>query len=127
MKNNSKPKVLLIEDDLPLLRMYQIVLQKAGCELITALDGEEGLQKIRNEMPNLILLDLVLPKKNGFQVLEELKNDAKLSLIPVVCLSVLNQEEDIKRCKQLGAAEFLIKTEIMPNDLVTKVLSYLTH
>lgn len=121
----NKPKVLLVEDDLPLLRMYQVVLQKAGCQVLSALDGEEGLKKARDDNPDLILLDVVLPKKNGFQVLKDLKDDVHLSRIPVVCLSVLHQEEDIEQCKRLGAKDFLVKTEVEPEDVISKVLSYI--
>lgn len=116
------PRVLLIEDDLPLLRMYQVVLEKNGCEVLHAIDGEEGLQKARTQNPDLILLDVVLPKKSGFEVLKELKSDKKLSSIPVVCLSVLHQEEDIKKCKSLGADDYLVKTEVSPEEVFSKVL-----
>jgi len=119
------PKILIVEDDLPLLRMYQVVLQKAGCQVLSALDGEEGIEKVRDDNPDLILLDVVLPKKNGFQVLEYLKSDVNFSRIPVVCLSVLHQEEDIEQCKRLGAKDFLVKTDVDPEDVISKVLSYI--
>lgn len=116
-------KILLIEDDLPLLRMYQFAFRKAGYEILYAIDGEEGLRKIRETMPDLILLDLVLPKKSGFEVLAEVKGDSKLATIPVICLSVLHQEEDIKKCKDLGADDYFVKTDISPHDVVGRVLA----
>lgn len=118
-------KVLLVEDDLPLVRMYEIVLKKAGFELVIALDGEEGLAKIKAENPDVVLLDLVLPKKDGFTLLKELENDSKLSKIPVMCLSVLHQREDLERAKRLGAVDFLVKTEVSPSEIIEKVKMHL--
>ena len=118
-------KVLLIEDDLPLVRMYQIVLQEAGFEVITALYGEEGLEKIKRDKPDMVLLDLVLPKKDGRSVLKEINQDSELSKIPVCCLSVLHQKEDIDAAKHLGAREFLVKTEVDPADIVRTIKKHL--
>jgi len=114
-------KVLLVEDDLPLVRMYEIVLKKAGFEVIIALDGEEGLAKIKSDEPSVVLLDCVIPKKDGFSVLKEVKGDGELSKIPICILSVLHQKEDLERAKALGAADFLIKTEISPQEIVEKI------
>lgn len=86
-------KILLIEDDLPLLRMYQVAFKNCGHEFISATDGQEGLDKIRDEKPDLVLLDLVLPKKTGFEVLKESKSDPEMAKIPIVCLSVLHQQK----------------------------------
>ena len=114
-------KILIIEDDLPLIRMYQLAFKNSGHQLIEAVDGEEGLEKIKNEIPDLILLDIVLPKKNGFEVLEQLKKDPKLSKIPVVCLSVLHQQEDIQKCKDLGANDYCVKSDVTPEEVVSRV------
>ena len=116
------PKILLIEDDLPLLRMYQVVFKNAGYNILSAIDGEEGIKKAREEKPDLILLDLVLPKKSGFEVLKELKDDSQFSKIPIICLSVLHQEEDKEKCKELGAMDFFVKTDITPDELVLGVI-----
>lgn len=118
-------KILLIEDDLPLLRMYEVAFKNSGHTFIHAVDGEEGLKVIASEKPDLVLLDLVLPKKSGFEVLEEVKKDLKLKATPVICLSVLHQQEDIEKCKQLGADDYLIKTESTPQEVVSKALSKL--
>lgn len=114
-------KVLLIEDDLPLVRMYEVVLKKAGFEVVCALNGEEGLAKIKKDSPDVVLLDLVMPKKDGFALLKELGEDKGQARIPVLCLSVLHQQEDIDRAKHLGAVDFLIKTEVTPDDMVVKI------
>lgn len=119
----TKKRVLLVEDDLPLARMYQVVLKAANLVVDCAVDGEEALAKAK-ATPDLILLDLVLPKKNGFEVLAELKKTEGLRDIPVVCLTVLHQQDDIDKCKQLGAVDFLIKTELTPEEVVKRVLSY---
>lgn len=118
-------KVLLVEDDLPLVKMYEVVLKKAGFELVIALDGEEGLVKIKAENPDVVLLDLVMPKKDGFTVLKELEEDSTLSKIPVMCLSVLHQIEDIERAKHLGAVDFLVKTEVSPEEIIDKIKKHL--
>lgn len=118
-------KVLLVEDDLPLVRMYDVVLKKAGFEVLSALDGEEGLAKIKADNPEVVLLDLVMPKKDGFAVLMELQEDSTLSKIPILCLSVLHQAEDIERAKLLGAVDFLVKTEVTPEEIVNKVKKHL--
>lgn len=115
------PKVLLIEDDLPLVRMYEVVLKKAGFEVVCALNGEEGLGKIKEDGPDVVLLDLVMPKKDGFALLKELSEDKEYAQIPVLCLSVLHQQEDTDRAKLLGAVDFLIKTEVTPDDIVDKI------
>ncbi len=120
-------KILLIEDDLPLLRMYQVAFKKSGVELIDAVDGEEGLKKAKESSPNLILLDLVLPKKSGFEVLKEVKSDPKTAKIPIICLSVLHQQEDIDKCRALGAADYIVKTDTVPEQVVSKALSRLHH
>lgn len=118
-------KILLVEDDLPLVRMYQIVLQKAGFEFESALDGEEGLKIAKDQKPDLILLDLVMPKLDGFGVLKEIKAMPSLSKIPIICLSVLHQEEDIKKCKDLGASDYLVKTDVSSDEIIDKIKSFL--
>lgn len=116
-------KILLIEDDLPLLRMYQLAFKNCGHKFISATDGQEGLDKIRQEKPDLVLLDLVLPKKNGFEVLKEAKNDPQTAKIPIICLSVLHQQEDIDKCLSLGADYYITKSETAPEQVVSKALS----
>ncbi len=118
-------KILLVEDDLPLVRMYEVVLKKAGFDLVIALDGEEGLAKIKADNPEVVLLDLVMPKKDGFTVLKELQGDSKLSKIPILCLSVLHQAEDIEHAKHLGAVDFLVKTEVTPEEIVIRIKKHL--
>ncbi len=116
-------KILLIEDDLPLLRMYQLAFKNCGHEFVSASNGQEGLDKIREEKPDLVLLDLVLPKKSGFEVLKEAKSDPKIAKISIVCLSVLHQQEDIDKCLSLGAVDYIVKSDTSPEQVVSKALS----
>ncbi len=120
-------KILLIEDDLPLLRMYQVAFKNSGHEFIFATDGQEGLDKLREEKPDLVLLDLVLPKKHGFEVLKEAKGDPSIAKIPIICLTVLHQQEDIDKCRLLGADDYIVKTDTDPEQVVLKALSRLPH
>lgn len=126
MTPSAKKKILIIEDDQFLKRIYDIKLKKEGFEVKLASDGDEGIEKLKEGWkPELILLDLIMPKKNGFEVLEEIKMDNGLADIPVVILSNLGQEADIKRGIELGAVDFLVKTEFSIDAVVNKVKEYL--
>lgn len=106
-------KILIIEDD-PFLRKIceQRLSSQNQWTLSVAHDGEEGLMKILNEIPDLVLLDLVLPKKNGFQLLEELKRQPQLSGIPVIVISSLEQDSDMQKGLELGADLYLKKSDL---------------
>lgn len=114
-------KILLIEDDSFLAQMYASKLQLANFEVIVASDGEKGLQLAKKNKPNLIVLDLLLPKKDGFAVLTEIKQDRALVKIPVLILSNLSQREEVKRCFELGAADYLIKAHTIPSEVVLTI------
>ena len=111
----------MIEDDIFLRKIYRDKLTRSGFEFIEATNGEEGLNKIISENPDLVLLDLILPRKNGFEVLYEMKRNEKTKNIPVIILSNLGQESDIKRGLRLGAEDYLVKTEISLSEVVQKV------
>ena len=119
-------KILLVEDDLSLLKIYSNKLKISGFDVSMAITGDEALRKVKTELPDLVLLDLILPGKDGFMVLEEIKSDPKTKKIPVVILSNLGQESDIKRGKELGAIDYLVKSDIGLMDLVAKMKRYLT-
>jgi DNA-binding response OmpR family regulator len=105
------PKILLIEDDALLIRMYKKKLELDGYNVTTANNGEEGLSKFKKEDPDLVLLDVMMPKMNGFEVLENVKADEQLKKIPVILLTNLgSDDEDIERGLELGAAAYLIKS-----------------
>lgn len=122
---NKKPKILMIEDDRFLRKIYRDKLTREGFEFIEATNGVEGTNKIITELPDLILLDLMLPRKNGFDVLIDMKRNEKTKDIPVIIISNLGQESDVKRGLDLGANDYLIKTEVSISDVVNKVLEWL--
>lgn len=118
-------KILIIEDDKFLLKLYSDKLRHEGFEVFVSLTGEEGLNKILTEKPDLVILDLILPGKNGFEVLSEIKLNRKTKNIPVIILTNLGQESDIKRGLELGAAAYLVKTEFSMNQLAEIVKEHL--
>jgi len=97
------------------------VLRKEGYNVLSALDGEIGLRLARTELPDLILLDLILPKKDGFEVFEELKKDPKASNIPVIVLTNLEQMEDVEKALELGARTYLVKANYTLEEVVSKI------
>lgn len=123
----SKQNLLIIEDDTFLLQMYSTKLEKDGFVVLAATDGEKGLKMAKKSAPDLILLDLLLPKVDGFQVLEELKKDKATAKIPVLILSNLGQSSDIQRCLALGARDFLIKAHYVPSEVVNKIKEILDN
>lgn len=118
-------KILIIEDDTMLNKIYQTKLGILGYQVVAAYDGEEGLKKIETENPSIVLLDLMLPKKNGYEVLEAVKQNLQLSRIPIILLSNLGQEEDVKRALALGAVDFLVKSNVKLETVINRVESIL--
>jgi len=114
-------KILLIEDDKFLSDMYVTKFSKFGYKIETAYDGEEGIRKTRKIGPDVILLDIRLPLKDGFEVLKEIKKDQKTKDIPVILLTNLGQKEDIEKGVKLGAVDYLIKAQFTPQEVVDKV------
>ncbi len=121
----KKKKVLMIEDDRFLRKLYKNKLTSAGFDFIEATNGVEGLNKVMAEKPDLVLLDLVLPRKNGFDVLIEMRKNKKTKGIPVIILSNLGQESDIKKGLSLGAQDYLIKTKVNFSGVISKVKEWL--
>ena len=114
-------KVLIVEDDVMLNKIYQTKLGIVGYKVFAAYDGEEGIKKMEETLPNIVLLDLMLPKKNGFEVLETVKQNIKLNHIPVIILSNLGQRDDIERGRALGADDFLVKSNVKLETVLEKV------
>lgn len=119
-------KVLLVEDDPFLSNLLKVRLQKENVDVVLARDGEEALKKIEENKPGLVLLDLILPKKSGFEILEKISSDPQLKDMPVIILSNLGQTSDIQRGKELGAVEYYIKAKISIDDLVGKIKTFLS-
>jgi DNA-binding response OmpR family regulator len=122
----SKKTVLLIEDDTFLSGMYVTKLSLEGFDVQIAADGEAGVREAKAILPDIVLLDILLPKKDGFAVLKEIKEDSKVKHIPVVLLTNLGQKDDVDRGLSLGAADYLIKAHFMPSEVVEKVKKILS-
>ena len=120
-KNSKKARILLVEDDSFLSSMYVTKLTMSGYDSIVAADGQEGFTKAQQEKPDLILLDIILPKMDGFEVLEKVKKDENTKDIPVVLLTNLGQKEDIDRGLKLGADDYLIKAHFTPSEVMGKI------
>ncbi len=120
-KASSKGKILLVEDDDFVSGMYSTKLTMAGYDVAIAVDGKEGLKMAKQENPDLILLDIVLPKIDGFQVLERIKKDQTLKEVPVILLTNLGQKEDVERGLGLGADDYTIKAHFTPNEVIQKI------
>jgi CheY-like chemotaxis protein len=120
-------RILVAEDDRFLRKAAEAVLARHGYAVLTAGDGEEALQVARAERPDLILLDLIMPKLHGFEVLRQLKRDTGTALIPVVVLSNLGQESDVEQAMALGAVAYCIKANLSLQDLVRQVGDILTR
>jgi len=113
--------VLLIDSDQFFVTIFERALRDAGFQVSVALDGEEGLSLARRAEPQVIVTGLVLPKKDGFCVLEELKQSDATQEIPVVVFSELGTKEDVDRCFELGACDYLIKSQCAPADAITRI------
>ena len=118
-------KILVVEDDTYLTNAYRVKLSKSGFEVKNAFDGEEALEVLKTYLPDLILLDIVMPKMDGFATLAEIKKNEKIKNVPVILCSNLGQKEDIDRGMNLGAKEFFIKTDFTLNNLIDKINSIL--
>jgi two-component system alkaline phosphatase synthesis response regulator PhoP len=114
-------KVLLVEDEEIMINLLEKKLKREGYEVSIAKDGERGFEKIKEEKPDLVLLDIILPKMNGFEVMERMKADEELSKIPVIVISNSGQPVELDRAKKLGAKDWLIKTEFDPGEVIQKV------
>ncbi len=115
------PKVLIIEDDKFLSSILKSRLEKDGLTIVQAFDGDEGLSVLKQDRPDLILLDLIMPKVSGFEVLEQISLDPQLSHIPVMIASNLGQDSDIQKAKSLGAVEYYVKVRTTIDDLAQMV------
>lgn len=119
--SKSKPLVVLIEDEKMLADMYQTKFSKEGFEVKQTPDGLSGLKLVKEFKPDVVLLDIILPKLDGFAVLKDLKSDPQNKKIPVILLTNLGQEEDIGKGKKLGADDYFVKANHTPAEVVDKV------
>lgn len=117
----SKKKILLVEDESTLQRTLGAALRRAGFEVVSAVDGDEALRLVSSEHPHIVLLDLILPKRSGFEVLEEMKGSVATRDIPVVVLTNLESVGDVDRALELGANSFLVKANYGVEEVIEKV------
>ncbi len=114
-------KILIVEDEATLQKALQEVLTAEGYGVLSALDGSRGLEIAREENPDLILLDIILPKMDGFEVLEALKSEEKTKSIPVIILTNLSDVSDVQKALDLGATTYLVKADFSLEDVIKKV------
>lgn len=124
MGGENKKKILIIEDEEVLINLISTKLSKAGYEVEQAKDGEEGMAKIKSWRPDLILLDIIMPKVNGYEVLEKMQEE-RIG-IPVIIISNSGQPIEIEKTESLGAADYLVKANFSPQDVLDKVSGYLS-
>ena len=114
-------KILIVEDDKFLRELITQKLIREDFEVSEAVDGEEGIRKIKEEKPDLILLDLILPGIDGFEVLSQMKKESTLVSTPVIILSNLGQKDDVERGLKMGAVDYLIKAHFTPGEIIDKI------
>lgn len=118
-------KIMLVEDDIALRDIYSARFQAEGYEVVVASDGEQALQLAVKEKPNLILLDIMMPKISGFDVLDILRTNPETKNTKIVVMSALSQASDVEKGKNLGADEYLVKSQVTLSEVVEKVKSIL--
>ncbi len=117
----TKKKIVILEDDLALAKSLSSALSKNGYEVFSAVDGETGLRLIEEKRPDLIVLDIVLPRKSGFEVMEEIASKEDLKRIPVMVLTNLESSHDVNRMLELGVKSFLVKANYSLDEVVAKI------
>jgi DNA-binding response OmpR family regulator len=123
-ENEKKPKIMLVEDDSFVVDIYQTKLSQEGYEVIQAENGIEAIKKLEKEIPDMILLDIIMPYVDGLQVLKKIKSDERLKNVPVILLTNLSQKEDINDGLGLGADDYLIKSHFTPSEVLEKIKKY---
>lgn len=120
-QNQNIKMVFVVEDDKFMRNLLINKLQKEGFQTEGIPSGEEALELMKTKTPNLILLDLILPNMDGFEVIQHLKSDPRLSNIPVLILSNLGEKKDIEKAEEIGVAGFLIKANFTPSEIIKKI------
>lgn len=121
METIQKQKILIIDDDPFILEMYVLKFKEEGFQIETAKDGKEGLKKIKEYEPDVVLLDIVMPIMDGFDVIRSLKRENVQTNAKIVLLTNLGQKDDVERGMQLGAHDYIIKAHFTPSEVVKKV------
>lgn len=126
MTKNKSLNILIVEDDVFLADLYKTKFTLEGFKVSVAYDGEKGLEMVNKILPDIILLDLVLPKLSGFDILENIKVEPATKNIPVILLTNLSQKSDVEKGLKLGANDYLIKAHFMPSEVVEKIKNLTT-
>lgn len=127
MSEIKKQKICIIEDEDNIREIYQTALEGAGYQIVTARDGVEGLEVLTGEKPDLALIDLLMPRKDGVTLMQEMKADPELSKIPVIILTNFGTDEVIEKVKDLQSEFFLVKAQYQPKDVVKIVREVMLH
>ncbi|MDO8524170.1 MAG: response regulator [bacterium] len=114
-------KILILEDEVIILELLTKKLQREGYEVKTAQNGKEGLAMMEKEVPDLVLTDVIMPEKDGFDVILEMKQNELLKNVPIIIISNSGQPVEIDRAKELGVDDWVIKTDFDPQEIVQKV------
>ena len=117
----EKQKILIVEDEATLQKTLSEYLVLEGFAVVNALDGEQGVQMTKREKPDLILLDIILPKKDGYEVMDELKADEETKKIPIILLTNLGGSEDVEKAFSKGATTYLVKADYKLEEVVKKI------
>lgn len=125
MSDEQGKKVLIVEDEQTLLKTIEFTLKDKGYEVFVAMDGEEASKLIKEKKPDIVLLDILLPKKNGLEVLQEMKDDPEVANTPVLLLTNLSDEESISQGVSLGARGYFVKSDMTLEEVAEKVAEVL--
>lgn len=121
----NSQKIILIEDDVILSKVLSTELKDAGYVVAQAFDGEAGLALVKSEKPDLVLLDLIIPKKLGLDVLADLKKSPETEKIPVIILTLLGEDDDVKKGIKLGAEDYFVKSSYATEEIIEKIKNFL--
>ena len=122
---NNKPTILIVEDDRFLERMYSSKLEREGMNVLNASNGEEALALMRQNIPDVVLLDIIMPKMDGLQVLKEMRASERLKNVSVILLTNLGEAENVRQARALGANDYLIKAHFLPSEVIEVIRKYI--
>ena len=120
----GKQRIALVEDDEVLSKVISEELNDAGFDVEQAFDGQAGLELVQSKKPDLVLLDLLMPKMHGFEVLDQIKKKPETKTIPVIIMTMLGQDEDIKKGLKLGASDYIVKSQHAVGEIIDKVKDF---
>lgn len=121
------PKILVAEDEKFLASAYRVKLEKEGFEVVLVSNGTRAIEELKKSLPDLLLLDLIMPEKTGFEVLEKAQKIPHFKEVPIIVASNLGQQEDVEKAMKLGASDYVIKSNLSMEDLIKKINSLLNN